>query len=644
MMKTFGIVAISLGLVLLQIALYIHTQTPWLPVAAELLILTGIGIWVVVFMRTQTSVQQTHKRVGEQVSRFLFNSGDTNKANLMVLETELKNATEFIKYIGEGKFDVPYPGMTPALHALNQNNLSGELLNMKDKMRAVAEEERQRMWTASGLTRFSELARQQHQNTAELLNQFIGELVRYIGANQGGIFVVGEDDHANPVLELKGCYAYGRRKFVERIIAPGEGLVGQAFLEGDVTLLTNIPRDYVNITSGLGEATPRCVVLVPLKNYDTVEGVLEVASFTVWKKYEADFLERVGEILGAALSDIRMTEATQKLLAESQQQATQLKTKEEELRQNLEEIHATQEALERKSTESLLQNTKLNAILDSAADTIFTADRTGKIESMNRAGLELLGYAESEIIGKSAHLIFPEADMEILFNEKATSIKHNTNTRTVLEAFQKRGEKVPVEFTVKMTTVAGKEIFTCILHDITERVKSEHDQQQYIEELRAQEEELSQNMRETRRVNQELDARVAALNTSTIMSESNLYGDILYVNEKFCQVSQYSREELVGAPHKKVRHPDMPGEVFKAMWTTIKAGNVFRGIVKNRKKDGSHYWVDAVISPVLDERGKPIKYIGVRYVIEDDEVGSRLFEKQLLAMGIRKEVEHKVIA
>lgn len=118
----------------------------------------------------------------------------------------------------------------------------------------------------------------------------------------------------------------------------------------------------------------------------------------------------------------------------------------------------------------------------------------------------------------------------------------------------------------------------------------------------------------------ELKARTDIINLTSIVSEADLKGDILTINEKFCQVSQYSPEELIGKPHNTTRHQDMPKETFKTLWSTIGRGQLFRGIIKNRKKDGNPYYVDAVIAPILGANGKPKKYLGVRYDITDAEV------------------------
>ena len=118
----------------------------------------------------------------------------------------------------------------------------------------------------------------------------------------------------------------------------------------------------------------------------------------------------------------------------------------------------------------------------------------------------------------------------------------------------------------------------------------------------------------------ELKARTDIMNLTSIVSEADLRGDILTINEKFIAVSKYSKEELIGQPHNTTRHPDMPKEVFKEMWATIGRGKIFRGIVKNRAKDGTPYYVDACIAPIMGENGKPKKYLGVRYDITEAEL------------------------
>ena len=108
-----------------------------------------------------------------------------------------------------------------------------------------------------------------------------------------------------------------------------------------------------------------------------------------------------------------------------------------------------------------------------------------------------------------------------------------------------------------------------------------------------------------------------AIDYSTIVSKADPKGVITYVNPAFCNISGYSPEELLHQPHNIVRHADMPAEVFKKLWKDLKEGKRWNGIIKNLKKDGTAYWVDASISPIYDEKGRLIEYIAIRRDITD---------------------------
>lgn len=110
----------------------------------------------------------------------------------------------------------------------------------------------------------------------------------------------------------------------------------------------------------------------------------------------------------------------------------------------------------------------------------------------------------------------------------------------------------------------------------------------------------------------ELSDRISILDRFALISETDTRGVITYANERFCEVSGYELHELVGKPHNVVRHPDMPKEVFKDLWTTIKSGQIWQGEIKNRRKDGSHYWVLATVGPIRDSSGEIYRYVSIR--------------------------------
>ncbi|MDP1784188.1 MAG: PAS domain-containing protein [Sulfuricurvum sp.] len=97
-----------------------------------------------------------------------------------------------------------------------------------------------------------------------------------------------------------------------------------------------------------------------------------------------------------------------------------------------------------------------------------------------------------------------------------------------------------------------------------------------------------------------------------IVSETDLKGIITFANRRFCEISGYSVDELVGQPHNIIRHPDMPKAAFEKLWKTISSGSIWHGLVKNLRKDGKYYWVDTEVSPAYDKDGKIKGYMAAR--------------------------------
>jgi len=109
---------------------------------------------------------------------------------------------------------------------------------------------------------------------------------------------------------------------------------------------------------------------------------------------------------------------------------------------------------------------------------------------------------------------------------------------------------------------------------------------------------------------------------SSLISETDTKGKIIYVNRKFVEMSGYSKEEAIGQPHSILRHPDMPRAAFDQMWKTIQSGKIWEGYVKNLRKDGKFYWVIVNIVPKLDDNGKIIGYIASRKVPKRNEINT----------------------
>lgn len=108
-----------------------------------------------------------------------------------------------------------------------------------------------------------------------------------------------------------------------------------------------------------------------------------------------------------------------------------------------------------------------------------------------------------------------------------------------------------------------------------------------------------------------------------IVTETDSKGIIKFANEDFCKIAGYKLEELLGNPHNMVRHPDMPKEAFLDLWKTIQSGNIWKGIVKNKTKDGGYYWVNATAYPSKNVDGE-LRYISVRVKPTEDEISDAI--------------------
>lgn len=123
------------------------------------------------------------------------------------------------------------------------------------------------------------------------------------------------------------------------------------------------------------------------------------------------------------------------------------------------------------------------------------------------------------------------------------------------------------------------------------------------------------------------DALLSSLNQTALVSVTNAEGDIIFANQKFVEVSKYGLGELIGQNHRILKSGDQPDELFDELWSTISSGQVWRGEIKNRAKDGSFYWVDTSIAPIVGSNGKPERYISVRVVITDKKRREAMLEE-----------------
>ncbi|NQY92736.1 MAG: response regulator [Campylobacteraceae bacterium] len=134
----------------------------------------------------------------------------------------------------------------------------------------------------------------------------------------------------------------------------------------------------------------------------------------------------------------------------------------------------------------------------------------------------------------------------------------------------------------------------------------------------------------TQEANQNLETLLDIVNQVAIISKSDLEGNITFVNDLFCEISKYTKEELIGQKHNIIKHKDMPSEIYKHIWEDIIQGKVWRGKLKNRAKDGEPYYANANIFPIFDHQSNVSQYIAILFLTTEEEVKNREFKKKVI--------------
>ncbi len=215
----------------------------------------------------------------------------------------LRALSVFAEEIGKGNFKSEFTPLS------DQDILGNSLIRLREDLQYAAIEEvkrkredERRNWSNQGIARFSELLREYSGDSQALSNKLISELVNYLGARVGGIFLIRTGGTEPGLIELVASYAYDRSKHLKKSIQPGEGLVGRCVQEGRTIFLTDIPEDYIKIKSGLGQDNPKSLMIVPIRLNEMIIGVIEIASLEFFEDFQIEFVERIGAGIASSLS------------------------------------------------------------------------------------------------------------------------------------------------------------------------------------------------------------------------------------------------------------------------------------------------------------------------------------------------------
>ncbi len=373
----------------------------------------------------------------------------------------LKSTSSFAENIGKGDYNAVYTPLS------DKDVLGNALLDMRLNLAKVAEGERRRSWANEGLVKFSELLKQ-NTEIALLSDSIISNLVKYMQANQGGLFILEEGNmQANGLMQesymkLVACYAWDRKKYLEQKIFKGDGLTGQSWQEQATIYLTQVPEGYVRITSGLGEANPDSILIVPLKINDEIFGVIEIASFRRLEAFEIEFVEKVAESIASTLASVKINERTQRLLAESNLVTEQMRSQEEEMRMNMEMLQSSQDHIAIYQREYKEKETLFNF-----AYMMLETDKRFAIKEANEMAETKLKYDMADLDGMPIDYIFANYDK---FEETKAKIEKGNKWVDFLYIKNKQNQKLFVRLSASaVRDDAGQTVkYLFIMDDITE--------------------------------------------------------------------------------------------------------------------------------------------------------------------------------
>ena len=288
-------------------------------------------------------------------------------------------------------------------------------------------------------------------------------------------------------------------------------------------------------------------------------------------------------------------------------------------------------AIERKRAELLLNEQA--QIMAQIRDAVIGVDLRLTIRVWNQGAERLFGYRSDEVVGKKVSTLFVNSENDAVHEKIVSSVMAEGHGETELNMIKKNGEEFSAHLSVSLFKGNSKAAVGMLAY-----VMDNSEAKRMQEELRALNENLDQQVKERTR---EVLNQKFALDQHAIVGITDRAGRIIYVNEKFCEISGYGREELLGQDHRILNSEYHPKDFFKDIWQTIGYGKVWHGEIRNRRKDGRFYWVDTTIVPFMDDGGKPYQYVSIRaditerkQILEEQSARSERMKRQQDALTI----------
>jgi PAS domain-containing protein len=281
-----------------------------------------------------------------------------------------------------------------------------------------------------------------------LTDELLANMIAYSSSNQGIIFILNDKKK----LDATAYYAYGKKKYLNTQIEVGHGLLGSAFQDGKTQLITEIPKDYLNITSGLGKAAPRSLALIPLKYQDATLGIMEIASFEEYEAHHIEFFELVADILASTITNLLINAKTKHLLSEAQKNTMRIYQQENLLREQTDNLEKMKEELVAEHQKLENESGMLRHTLDFINLSIVNIDNKGIVLYLNQTAAHIFDAEPEMLLNRSLFKLLPTIQDELNYIDE-----HELVEKVVYQNISSgRGRIMPYQ-TIITKVVGGKQ-------------------------------------------------------------------------------------------------------------------------------------------------------------------------------------------
>ena len=526
----------------------------------------------------------------------------------------LNNSTKFSEEIRNYNYNTKFNPLS------NEDVLGISLLKMRDDLKLARtehlkrkEENELKNSLTTAHSKLNDILRQDSSKLSDFGFNILQYIIEYLEANQGGIFLY---DGKNEQLDLLTSYAYNRRKFHDQKILVGEGLIGTCAIEKKTIYLEEVPDAYLEITSGFGDAPPTSILIVPMIMENDLLGVIEIASFKKMKNYQVEFLENATEAIATTFMAANTNRRTSRLLELSKKQSEEMATKEEEMRQNLEELKATQEEAARREAEMEGVFSALNEHFGVAQ---YSPD--GKFLNINEKFETLYETTNKEFIGRN-------------YKDISNYFRKNTDEYEKFWKDLTNGDQKYIEEHIIL--LSGKQFWLntsfspiydsegnlakilSISVEISKRKLQEQEIHQKANILKNREEELEKNLSKINTIQEKLEHEniekkelISAIENSLCMMEYLPDGTILKVNDNYLKnYAKTTQEEIVGNNIFDIATQEEK-DAIKNIWKKLHKGENANVILHKKDKYDEHVWLNVTFTPIMDSNNKMKKILAL---------------------------------